>query len=66
MTKKIEAIFREEKLTAVKEALLEMGIVGMNVPRNSSPRLGRLRIAVMRKVKLMRTTRPISTRSMIR
>ena len=31
MTKKIEAIFREEKLTAVKEALLEMGIVGMNV-----------------------------------
>ena len=31
MTKKIEAIFREEKLTAVKEALYEMGIVGMNV-----------------------------------
>jgi nitrogen regulatory protein P-II 1 len=31
MTKKIEAIFREEKLTAVKEALYAMGIVGMNV-----------------------------------
>jgi len=31
MTKKIEAIFREEKLTAVKEALYEIGIVGMNV-----------------------------------
>jgi nitrogen regulatory protein P-II 1 len=31
MTKKIEAIFREEKLTAVKESLYAMGIVGMNV-----------------------------------
>lgn len=31
MTKKIEAIFREEKLTAVKEALSQIGIVGMNV-----------------------------------
>ena len=31
MTKKIEAIFREEKLTAVKAALYDMGIVGMNV-----------------------------------
>ena len=31
MTKKIEAIFREEKLTSVKEALSEIGIVGMNV-----------------------------------
>ena len=31
MTKKIEAIFREEKLLAVKEALAEIGIVGMNV-----------------------------------
>jgi nitrogen regulatory protein P-II 1 len=31
MTKKIEAIFREEKLTTVKEALYDMGIVGMNV-----------------------------------
>ena len=31
MTKKIEAIFREEKLTAVKEALYEIGIIGMNV-----------------------------------
>ena len=31
MTKKIEAIFREEKLNAVKEALSEIGIVGMNV-----------------------------------
>jgi nitrogen regulatory protein P-II 1 len=31
MTKKIEAIFREEKLLAVKEALSEIGIVGMNV-----------------------------------
>ena len=31
MTKKIEAIFREEKLNAVKAALAEIGIVGMNV-----------------------------------
>ena len=31
MTKKIEAIFREEKLNAVKEALYKVGIVGMNV-----------------------------------
>lgn len=31
MTRKIEAIFREEKLNAVKEALYEIGIVGMNV-----------------------------------
>src|SRR5512147_1203733 len=31
MTKKIEAIFREEKLNAVKEALYEIGIIGMNV-----------------------------------
>jgi len=31
MTKKIEAIFREEKLIAVKEALAGIGIVGMNV-----------------------------------
>ena len=31
MIKKIEAIFREEKLTAVKEALFAIGIVGMNV-----------------------------------
>lgn len=31
MTKKIEAIFREEKLNAVKDALGEIGIVGMNV-----------------------------------
>jgi len=31
MTKKIEAIFREEKLIAVKEALSDIGIVGMNV-----------------------------------
>lgn len=31
MTKKIEAIFREEKLHAVKEALYKIGIVGMNV-----------------------------------
>ena len=31
MTKKIEAIFREEKLTVVKDALAEIGIVGMNV-----------------------------------
>lgn len=31
MTKKIEAIFREEKLTSVKDALAEIGIVGMNV-----------------------------------
>jgi nitrogen regulatory protein P-II 1 len=31
MTKKIEAIFREEKLNEVKEALAEIGIVGMNV-----------------------------------
>jgi nitrogen regulatory protein P-II 1 len=31
MTKKIEAIFREEKLNAVKQALYDIGIVGMNV-----------------------------------
>jgi len=31
MTRKIEAIFREEKLNAVKEALYQIGIVGMNV-----------------------------------
>ncbi len=31
MTKKIEAIIREEKLDAVKEALSAIGIVGLNV-----------------------------------
>ena len=31
MTKKIEAIVREEKLNVVKEALRKIGIVGMNV-----------------------------------
>jgi nitrogen regulatory protein P-II 1 len=31
MTKKIEAIIREERLGAVKEALYKIGIVGMNV-----------------------------------
>jgi nitrogen regulatory protein P-II 1 len=31
MTKKIEAIIREEALDAVKDALHEVGIVGMNV-----------------------------------
>jgi nitrogen regulatory protein P-II 1 len=31
MTKKIEAIFREEKLHVVKEALYKIGIIGMNV-----------------------------------
>lgn len=31
MTKKIEAIIREEKLSDVKDALRELGIVGMNV-----------------------------------
>jgi nitrogen regulatory protein P-II 1 len=31
MTKKIEAIIREEKLDDVKKALKEIGIVGMNV-----------------------------------
>ena len=31
MTKKIEAIFREEKLDNVKKALYAIGIVGMNV-----------------------------------
>lgn len=31
MTKKIEAIIREEKLDDVKSALQEIGIVGMNV-----------------------------------
>lgn len=31
MTKKIEAIIREEKLNDVKDALREIGIVGMNV-----------------------------------
>jgi nitrogen regulatory protein P-II 1 len=31
MTKKIEAIIREEKLNDVKDALHRIGIVGMNV-----------------------------------
>lgn len=31
MTKKIEAIFREERLNDVKDALARIGIVGMNV-----------------------------------
>ncbi len=31
MTKKIEAIIREEKLNDVKDALREIGIIGMNV-----------------------------------
>jgi len=31
MTKKIEAILREEKLNDVKEALRQIGIMGMNV-----------------------------------
>ena len=31
MTKKIEAIFREEKLNDFKEALYNIGIIGMNV-----------------------------------
>jgi nitrogen regulatory protein P-II 1 len=31
MTKKIEAIIREEKLNDIKDALREIGIVGMNV-----------------------------------
>jgi nitrogen regulatory protein P-II 1 len=31
MTKKIEAIIREERLEAVKEALNEIGIVGLNI-----------------------------------
>src|SRR5215211_974787 len=31
MTKKIEVIFREEKLNDVKQALYDIGIVGMNV-----------------------------------
>ena len=31
MTKKIEAIIREEKLNDVKDALRRIGIVGMNV-----------------------------------
>jgi nitrogen regulatory protein P-II 1 len=31
MTKRIQAIIREEKLSDVKEALREIGIVGMNV-----------------------------------
>ena len=31
MTKKIEAIIREERLEAVKAALTEIGIVGMNI-----------------------------------
>jgi nitrogen regulatory protein P-II 1 len=31
MTKKIEAIIREEKLIDVKEALYKIGIIGMNV-----------------------------------
>jgi len=31
MTKKIEVILREERLDTVKEALYEIGIIGMNV-----------------------------------
>ena len=31
MTKKIEAIIREERLEAVKAALTEIGIVGLNI-----------------------------------
>ena len=31
MTKKIEAIIREEKLNEVKDALREIGIVGLNI-----------------------------------
>lgn len=31
MTKKIEAIFREERLAQVKDALYRIGIVGMNI-----------------------------------
>ncbi len=31
MTKKIEAIVREERLEAVKDALTEIGIIGLNV-----------------------------------
>ncbi len=31
MTKKIEAFIREEKFEEVKKALLDMGIIGMNV-----------------------------------
>jgi nitrogen regulatory protein P-II 1 len=31
MTKKIEAIIREDKLNTVKDALLKIGVVGMNV-----------------------------------
>lgn len=31
MTKKIEAIIREERLTDVKKALAEIGIVGLNI-----------------------------------
>ncbi|MFP4321081.1 MAG: P-II family nitrogen regulator [Anaerolineales bacterium] len=31
MTKKIEAIIREEKLTAVKKALSDIGIVGLTI-----------------------------------
>ena len=35
MFKKIEAIIREEVLDDVKEALREIGIVGMNVVRGA-------------------------------
>ena len=31
MTKKIEAIIREERLDAVKAALTDIGIVGLNI-----------------------------------
>ena len=44
MTKKIEAIIREEKLDAVKAALNEIGIVGLNV----TPVQGRGRTGGMR------------------
>ena len=38
MTKKIEAIIREEKLDDVKDALHAIGIVGMNVDRGARAR----------------------------
>ena len=51
MTKKIEAIIREEALDAVKDALHAIGIVGMNVVRGARARTaGRHRAGVARHV----------------
>jgi nitrogen regulatory protein P-II 1 len=62
MTKKIEAIIREEKLEDVKDALREVGIVGMNVEEvrghgrqggiELSGRAGKYRVDLLPKVQI--------------